>query len=44
MYQIGLQHCRLVILVSSYLSNIFGMQFAYGMDEALQIYQQDALW
>ena len=41
-YQIGLQHCRLVILVSSYWSNIFRMQSTYGMDRALQIYQQHA--
>ena len=41
-YRIGLQHCRLVILVSNYRSNISGMQFTYGMDGALQIYQQHA--
>ena len=29
-------------LVSSYRSNIFRMQFAYGMDGALQRYQQRA--
>ena len=40
MYKIGLQQGRLVILVSSYQSNIFRMQFAYGMDGVLQIYQQ----
>ena len=28
MYQIGLQHCRYVILVSSYRSNIFGWSIA----------------
>ena len=42
-YQISLQHCRLVILVSSYRSNIFRMQFAYGMDGVLKIYQQHGL-
>ena len=40
MYQIGLQQCQLVILVLSYRSNIFEMQFVYGVDGALQIYQQ----
>ena len=40
MYQICLQRCRLVILVSNYRNNIFGMQFAYGMDGALRIYLQ----
>ena len=30
------------ILVSSYRSNISGMQFAYGKDGALQIHQQHA--
>ena len=42
MNQIGLQHCRLVIRISSYWSNIFGMLFIYSMDEAWQIYQQHA--
>ena len=31
-----------MILISSYRSNIFGMEFAYGMDGVLQIYQQHA--
>ena len=39
MYQTGSQHCRLMILVSSYQSNNFGIQLADGMDGALQICQ-----
>ena len=42
MYQVGLYHCRLVILVSSYQSSTFEMQFVYSMDGELQIYQQNA--
>ena len=38
-YQTGSQHCRSMILVSSYQSNNFGIQFADGMDGALQTYQ-----
>ena len=32
-----------MILVSNYQSNIFGTQFAHGMDRTLYIYQQYAL-
>ena len=39
-YPIGFQHYQYMILISSYRSNIFGMQFDYVMDGALQIYHR----